>query len=245
MTTQILRAYTGKDAEMLLAADVILNAAIEHAATIQEQRPLWNAAYYTALKTRVADAATSILGANTIAGLRDATSRLRRIEATALKDLAFLKVQIEEDFRKDHERRDTLLNALGFDARYKAARTSGDQEAIGAVLARVSTGLTPDIAQELTGKGISPALLSELTQAAVDIRAADVYQEGVKGSRPQATRQSIATLNDLYEDVIGVAKIAARIFSDDKATKARFSYARTIKAMNSYTGTEDKKEKQL
>lgn len=230
---KIIRRYKGTDAKMLIAADVLLDAAIDNEAALVAERPLWTKDYYRSIKAHIGFLAKEYLGANNLADLKKASNNVNRLSAIARADLGLLKLQIITDFRKEPARRDEILNALGYDDAYAAA-TLKDQEALGTMLFSLANGLTPQIEQDILDKGTGPALLARLKAAAQPFHKANAGQESLKGSTPERTRKGIIAFNDLYEEVIGIAKIAARLFRENKGLSHRFNYSQIIKAMSSY-----------
>ncbi len=198
------------------------------------ERPLWTEQYFAELKERVAAAARNIIGANSITALKTATTAVKQQSATYRKDLSLIALQITEDYRKEPARRDELLSSLGIGLHPYEAVHTGDQEALSTVLFRFGKGLTEEVKKELTGKGIGAVRLNRLQEAAVAFQKANSGQEGAKSTRPVLTGTAITTLNDLYADVMSVAKIAARLFSENKPLKARFVYSKILKGINSY-----------
>lgn len=74
-------------------------------------RTTWTSDYVTALATKIDDAIENYLGLDKKKELRDATSRLAALQVPAMRDLSFIKTQIDVDFGKEAKE---ILKNLGF-----------------------------------------------------------------------------------------------------------------------------------
>jgi adenosine deaminase len=96
-----LRNYTFKDVVMLMAAKTILQSMLENLGELSKVRTNWTEAYVNELILRVDTAIENFLGLDKQQSLREATDLLNSIMAPALRDLGFVKTQIEVDFAKE------------------------------------------------------------------------------------------------------------------------------------------------
>jgi glycyl-tRNA synthetase alpha subunit len=83
---------------------------------------------------------------------------------------------------------------------------------------------------EIAAKGTDEASIDDITTFADILNNANVDQETFKSNRSQITDQAVKDFNDLYDDVISVATIAAKFFAKDKAIKESFSFNKLVAA---------------
>lgn len=94
------RKYNYKDADMLLASKTISQNLSENLTDLSVARTTWTSDYVTELATKIDDAIENHLGLDKKKELRDASSKLAAIQNPAMRDLSFIKTQIEVDFGK-------------------------------------------------------------------------------------------------------------------------------------------------
>lgn len=229
MSNKVTRNYKGSDSAMLTAIDTIMEAALDYQDELVAKRANWAAPFFTNLKTGIDEVVQTYLGADSVKDLRNATITVTQVQAAALNNLEELKVQIERDFREDKITRDELLAELGYKEFFKAAQKK-DQGALVEMLYRFKQGLTADVQAQLTAKGVDAGTLTAITGVADVLKNANVSQEAFKSSIKTGTEAAVTAFNEVYNDVMDVAVIAATIFKKDKAKKERFSYSKTLKA---------------
>lgn len=122
----ILRAYKVKDVEMLLASKTIMTSFTDNLGDLSTIRTDWTDRFATGLTEEIDNAMETYLGLDKKKELRSATTIVASIQAPALRDLSFLKTQIEVDFGAEAK---TITDALGF-GKYMNEARSGDQEAL-------------------------------------------------------------------------------------------------------------------
>jgi hypothetical protein len=153
------------------------------------------------------------------------------VQTNALRDLAEFKVQIMEDFKNNKPRRDEILNRLGFITNLKASQNN-DQEALIQLLFAFKQNMTTALKNELIAAGTATAQITAITNYADVLKNSDVTQETMKGSKKVITQTGIKELNEIYEQVIGIAKISAKFFKDDVAIKEKFSFNKALSNLN-------------
>lgn len=230
-TKPLKRAYKGKDVDMLTACSTIIGHTIDNKTFLISKRPTWADPFLPDLKTRIDNAFTDILGIDNAKDMRDATTVVTNLQTDALRDLAEFKIQIEEDFKGDKKRRDTILNILGFKQHHKAAQNK-DQEALIELLAKFLKNMTSALETEITNAGMASALITAIKGYANTLKNSNITQETLKGIRKTITQTGQTELNAIYNATISVAKISFKFFKKDKATQDKFSYTKTIKALN-------------
>jgi hypothetical protein len=108
MTT---RVYSYKDVDMLMASKTVSTSLLANLAELAMARSTWTEDYATGLTNRIDSVIEDYLGLDKKKGQRDATAYVNSISQTALRNLTFIKTQIEVDF--DSESTELLKN-LGF-----------------------------------------------------------------------------------------------------------------------------------
>jgi len=236
MTTPIKRAYTGKDVEMLTACDTIIEHAIEHKPLLISKRANWADPFFPDIQTRIDNAFSNFLGIDNAQQMRQATQVVIGIQANALPALAEFKIQIMEDFKSNKIRRDEILTSLGFTLHLKAAQKN-DQEALIELLQCFKLNMTPALQTEITTAGTAATSITTIISFADVLKNSNITQETMKGSRKVITQTALIEFNEIYNQVISVAKISAKFYKTDKAVQDKFSYAKTLKNLNRPTKT--------
>ena len=232
------RSYSGKDVDMLITIDTIMNAAVEHQEFLQSKRATWKDPYFPNIIKDIDTTIQTHLGKDNARQLRATTQAVRAIQTPALEHLAEFKVPIEADFQDNKTQRDEILNTLGFKA-YNADAKKLDQEALINLLFQFRTNMTEELKETITNKGTATDLIDKITSYTDELRNANVIQEGRKGTKKEVTQEAIIDFNDVYKKAIAVSKIAANFFKDNKAVQDQFSFT---KVRNSINNTRDKKE---
>jgi len=232
--TATQRKFKGTDVDMLTTASVIIDTAITHQEFLVTKRSVWVGTFFTDKQARIDAAVNKYIGVDTAKDLRNATAALRGIQKQALDILALLNVQITEDFKKTPERRDELLNTLGFKDYYRDA-SSKNQAALIKLLFKFKQNIDATTKAEIVAKGTAEADITAVIGFTDALQAANVKQESFKTQRPTITAEAITEFNDIYDDVIAIAKIAAKIYKDNPTVKASFSYSKVLAAQKAAT----------
>lgn len=85
---------------------------------------------------------------------------------------------------------------------------------------------------------MNPATLESIKALATELYQANALQEQKKIGSKETTATLNAQLNDIYDEVITIAKIASTLLTD-KADIEKFSYTRALKQMG-YQESEKK-----
>lgn len=93
--------------------------------------------------------------------------------------------------------------------------------------------LTATIRTEIVAKGISSTVLTNLSDLAEELLAANVSQESIKQSRKVRTEADNMELNEIYNQVISIGTISRRFFKDNPAVQDQFSFAKILKNLRS------------
>lgn len=225
MATRVTRKFGGAAVNMLTACATIIEHAIEHQSFLVTKRAAWADPYFPNLKQKINDAFVNHLGLDANKEKREATHRLLQIQQRVLIDLGDIKVQIEVDFGRT--RRKEILKQLGFEANYVAATRKNQQRLVDLLFA-FQKNMTADLQAEFADKGIDTTLIANILDSANIFRDANITQEASKSSSVHLTAASVTALNEIYEEVMGVAKVARRFFKDDKTVQAQFSYSKVM-----------------
>lgn len=226
------RSYTMKKVDMLLTASTIAQNAIANKEFLQSKRSTWNGQFFEDLNEEIENVIQNHLGIDSARDLRQATHEVYAIQAVAMNLLSEAKIQISEDFKKDTQRRDEVLNTLGFKNYFTAAGRNKDQEALVNLLFQFKANLTPQLKTEIIGKGTAAGTLDQIIAQADILKNSNVVQEMNKGSRKIVTAVSQTAFNDIYDKVISICKISRNFYKGDAARQDMFSFGKVAKTMN-------------
>lgn len=229
MTTT--RKYRGKDVDMLVSCSTLLENALANKTFLQSKRSTWTDDFFTSIQTKIDKALEVHLGIDSAKDLRGATQVLKSIQKQALKDLAEVKVQIAEDFKKETVKQAEVLTQLGFTTYHKEAQNN-DQEALVQLLYKFKTNLTNDLKNEIVSKGTAETILTQITSYADTLKNADITQETFKGTRKEITETAVNAFNEIYDDVISIAKIASKFYQEEPIKKDLFSFNKINKTIS-------------
>jgi hypothetical protein len=228
MNTQ--RLYSYKDVTMLVACQTIVENFKAHRDEIIAVRSVWTDPFISTFETRINKAISNYLGLDPKQELKAASLAVTQVQEAALKDLSFLKVQIEADFTGDKVRQASLLDGLGYYSFWVPARGK-NQQALIQLLYQYRNGLTKAVKTELVAKGINEALLNRISSYADTLRKANVTQETLKGSSREITEAGTVEFNAIYEQAMTVCKICAKIFADNLQVKDKFVFSKIAKSI--------------
>lgn len=229
--TTLTRKYKAKDIDMLVACSTIIENAVANKTFLQSKRSTWTDDFFTNLQNNINNALEQHLGIDSAKSLRGATQTLLSIQKQALKDLAEVKVQIAEDFKKEPIKQNEILTQLGFTTYLKEAQ-KGDQEALVQLLYKFKTNLTYELKNEIVSKGTAENILTQTTTYADTLKNADITQETFKGTRKEITETAIKAFNEIYDDVISIAKIASNFYKEEPVKKDLFSFTKINKTLS-------------
>jgi len=148
-----------------------------------------------------------------------------------LRDLGFVKTQIETDFGKDANE---ILKKLGLTKDIHKL----NQEGLIELLNSFKKGMTDTLKTEITQKGTNPVLIDTIIGYASQLQKANLDQESQKTSTLEISQEAVDTFNSIYNEVVGICKIASKFYQDDRLKKDQFTFGKVVKKM----GTTIKKE---
>lgn len=227
------RNYSVKDEVMLMACKTIVKNMSINLSDLSLVRSNWTEDYVAGLDTKIDTAMNDFLGLDKQKDLRAATDQVEDILKPAIRNLGFLKTQIEVDMGKDAKE---ILRGLGYSKPLNAL----DQEGLITLLYAFKKGMTDDLKAQMVAKGTNPALIDETIGYAEALQQANLTQEVLKGSSRELSLEAAAAFNDIYTEVIGICKIASRIYHDDPVKKSQFTFNKVVARM----GANNKKEEE-
>ncbi len=231
------RSYKNKDVEMLLASRTITTNLSDNIKELSLVRTNWTDEYVTTLQGKINNAIENYLGLDKKKELRNATATVLSIQATAKREVSFLKTQIEVDFPGT---KNQILKELGFDINFRKVQNN-DQEALIQLLYALKKGMTDELKNQIIDKGTSPALIDKIIDYANALNEANIEQEVLKESTKNISKEALDTFNEIYNEIIGICKIASRFYQYDEVKKAMFTYTKIVAAMSA--GVKSKSEK--
>lgn len=227
MATKVLRKYSNKDVEMLTAIATIIENALANKTFLQSKRSTWVDPFFEDLKTKIEQTTDTFLGKDAAKEMREATQVVIQIQKQALSDLAEFKVQVEQDFKSNPVQKTEIITQLGFATYFKTANT-GSQEALVNLLFQFKSNLSAALNTEIVDKGTAQATIDAIVGYAEALKNANISQETFKGTRKEITDEAINAFNEIYDQVISIAKIASNFYKTDKSKQQLFSFSKVI-----------------
>ena len=233
--TETKRAYNSKDVDMLTACSIIVEQANQRKDFLISKRPAWADPYFANLKAKIDKTFSEVFGLDNAGQLREATAVVTEVQGKVLTLLAELKVQVEEDFKKDKNRLLEVLNTLGFKDYHKDVQKK-DQQATIQLLARFKKSMNNKLKKEITDKGIAAKLIDDIVAQADVLNNSNIVQETFKGQKKEITQSMKTAFNEIYNEVIGIARIAAKFYKGNPPVQDVFSFNKTVKKLGLSTG---------
>lgn len=160
--------------------------------------------------------------------MRDTTANLASIQSPAMRDLSFIKTQIEVDFGKDAKE---IIKTLGFDKNLRSVQNR-DQEALIELLYSFKKGLNDNLKNQLIEKGTNPELINRIISYADQLKLTNVSQETLKETTKALSEEALNEFNAIYDEVIGICKIASTFYQFDTLKKDQFTFTKVVSNMN-------------
>ncbi len=222
------RNYNFKDVDMLLASKTITQSLSENLTDLSVARTTWTSDYVTGLATKIDDAIENYLGLDKKKELRDASSKLAALQNPAMRDLSFIKTQIDVDFNNEAKE---ILKKLGFDKNLRSVQ-KGDQEALIQLLYTFKKGMTDELKTQITEKGTNPALIERIVGYADQLKEANVSQETLKETTKNVSEEAVGVFNGIYDELVGICKIASNFYQYEPLKKEQFTFSKVVANMN-------------
>jgi hypothetical protein len=222
------RNYNFKDVDMLLASKTIVETLKSNLSDLSIARSNWNEEYTNQLATQIDNAIENYLGLDRKKELRDTTANLAAIQEPAMRDLSFIKTQIEVDF--DGEAKE-IIKTLGFDKNLRAVQNR-DQEALIELLYSFKKGLNNKLREDIIAKGTAPELIDRIIAYADQMKQTNISQETLKETTKELSDEALQEFNNIYDQVIGICKIASSYYQFDTLKKDQFTFTKVVENMN-------------
>ncbi len=224
-----IRKYHFRDVDMLMASKAVTLSLKNNQDELIIARTNWTPEYINELETKIDDAISNYLGLDKKKELRDATKSVGALISPAKRDLAFLKTQIEADFGEDAK---TVLKVLGYE-KYLAKVQKGDQESVIEMLYTFKKGMTEDLKSTMVLHGTNVILIERILDYTDRLKDANVTQEILKETTKEISQEALMTFNSIYNEIVGICKIAASYYQYDKLKKEQFTFSKVISNMKS------------
>lgn len=222
------RNYNFKDVDMLLASKTIIETLKSNLSDLSVARSTWTEDYANQLATKIDSAIENYLGLDKKKELRDTTANLASIQEPAMRDLSFIKTQIEVDF--DGEAKE-IIKTLGFDKNLRAVQNR-DQEALIELLYSFKKGLSKKLKDAIIAKGTNPELIDRIISYADQMKQTNISQETLKETTKALSDEALQEFNNIYDQVIGICKIASSFYQFDTLKKDQFTFTKVVENMN-------------
>ncbi len=223
-----VREYKAKDVEMLLASKTISLSFVTNIEELSVIRSTWTEVYAKGISVRIDRVIDNYLGLDKKRELREATSKLKSIQMPSLRDLSFLKTQVEVDFKDSSKE---ILKQLGYGNNLRDLR-NGDQEALIQLLYAFRKGMTTELKEQISSAGTNPVLIDRIIKSADELSNANITQESLKETTKEISHEAIIEFNKIYNEIIGICKIAASYYHSDKIMKEQFTFSKVVGNMN-------------
>lgn len=220
------RKYRGTAIQMLLALRIILENAISVADKLKQIRPKWDDAYFQGMIATINAILKNDFGYDAATAIKEKTEVVLAKEASAKTLLQQIKMQVELDFRKDKAKCQRYLVSLGLTL-VKHISVAGQDQII-EMLTTFRKNLTPEMEKEFVDAGMNPQSIADLKLLADDFYNLNSEQEVLKSNQKVVSAALNDKLNDLYDEGIIIAKLAASMLTD-KLDAEKFSFIRALK----------------
>jgi len=224
------KSFNFRNSEMLLAAKTVSESFVENIDELSQFRTNWTRDYAEKLRQRIDYGIDNYIEMDPRKQLRDATAHLISIQVPALKDLSAIMVQIKVDFPDEA---DKILRELGFSTNYSKATKHNSQEELIQLLKGFQKGMTQKLRKKIESKGVNPALIDRLIGFADSLMVANTRQEFLKESSKKVSEEATIYMNEIYNEVIGICKIAKGVFDNDPILRNQFTFSKVVRNMNS------------
>ncbi|MCG8410958.1 MAG: hypothetical protein MI739_06720 [Bacteroidales bacterium] len=225
------RTYNCKDVDMLLASKTIIESLRSNLSELSLVRSNWTEEYVKSTATKIDNTIETYLGLDTKKELRNASANLSAIQTPAIRDLSFLKKQLEVDFAAEKPKLKEMIKNLGFEKNFRKVQNS-DQEGLIELLYAFKKGMTEELKTEIVAKGTNPQLIDSIIGYADQMSQANVSQETKKETSKAVTQEARISFNQIYTEIIGVCKIASSFYQYDALKKELFTFGKVLSNMN-------------
>lgn len=221
------RTYHYPDVNMLMACETICHTLQKNIGDLSVICPKWTNDYITELHDRIDYCIDHFLGIDTDKSIRHASARLMTIREPAIRDLYYLKKQLELSFKGDKNLLKDILSFLGLNS-YLDDIFDQDHQAIIQLLLSFKNGLTDPIRQLIIERGTSPLLIERILGYHEDLPFdSNIFNIQVN-SNGNLSADAIQSFNSIYKEISHICKEANCYYHFDPLKKEQFSFAKVI-----------------
>jgi len=221
------RVYHYPDVNMLLACETICNTLQKNIGDLSVIQPQWSNEYVSKLHERIDYCIDHYLGIDPEKKLRHAAALFMSVQEPALRDVYFLKKQLEICFKEDKHLLNDILTLLGYDA-YLDETFEKDPKALIHLLATFKNGLSDSIRELILDKGMSPLLMERILGFHDDLRFQDIAVDTGEASEKEVSAEAIQVFNSIYQEVSDICKLASCYFHFDALKRDQFSFHKVV-----------------
>lgn len=114
-----------------------------------------------------------------------------------------------------------------------------NQEQLIELLLAVKKGMTDQLKADMIAKGTNPVLIDSIIGYASQLQEANLSQEGLKSSTKEVSQEAVDAFNAIYDEVMGICKIASKIYQDEPLKKEQFIFSKVVKKMGAPKGKDE------
>ena len=219
------RNYSYSDSDMCLTAQTIAKSFSSNLGELAVYRTNWTPKFAKNLMQNIDDTMKKYLGIDPKKGLRDATALLGNLMEPAKKDLSIFKTMVDTDFKNKSKIHDEILLNLGI-TKHLSEVQQNDQLALINLLFAFRKNMTAPLKADITAKGMNPDIIDRIVGYGDIINAANLNQESLKGTTKEISKEGAEAMNALYDEMIGICKLASKHFKNDPLKKALFTFSK-------------------
>ncbi len=236
----VKRTYPGKEVNVILLGDMVLQYAREDQDELSAIDPDINEASLNRLDADLDTASTQYLGFKSTDDLKQATRVFTGIQGDALTKLGIVKRRIQSKFRRNEADRTFLLDMLGFTELFDEARYNGSQSTLVDLLYTYQAKL-PEARTLLSSKNIPLTIINAPSLLADNLRSANVTQDTFKISGQEFTGEKRVFFNSIWDRILEITDAGKEQFADT-AKENRYVPTRLREALGIYSRKKKKED---
>lgn len=206
--------------ELYSAGRMVIRAAVRQLTDFSAFKAKYDAAYFTALETEVAEA--EALPDDTFRTANRQLNRIATVEAatTCLNLWQNLKAYIEDTPEMQGAQLKPSLEAAG--SPYYADASGFDWESVSALMNEGKNFMTLKQAELTAGNNMPATFPTDFDSAYTDFLSKWQQFQDAEEINKQQTQQKVEACNALYDKIIQICKDGQRIYRSDEATREQF-----------------------
>ncbi|GEM_PF-5605439 len=207
--------------DLLLAARNVIYATKDHIEELEALRSFINRDYVSELEQKINNAIKSNLGIEENHAPVLWVRQINSIRIPALRDISFLKTQIEQDFKKDKEYK-KILDKLGITDHLRNS-VNGNRQSFIELMYSITRELKGKTKTKIVNKGTPEELINRIVNYTSGLDLGSMRKKSKKKLSPNT--MSIANkkeVEDIITEVNNICKIASNFFQYDPLIKQRF-----------------------